>query len=376
MSEIDTILLKIASRCNLDCSYCYVYQGEDTSWKLQPKRMSNETILAIISRLVEISNVQIQGFAIVLHGGEPLLLGITKLRMLFSGLRNSLPCDKYPISIQTNGMLLTNEILNLCSEYRVSVSVSLDGIKQANDIARFDRKGKSSFDEVLKGIQMLAEHPNSDFLFAGTLSVIQPTVSAKSTYNFLRSLNTPSMDFLFQDGNHDRLPFGKSSFESTEYGEWLTEILSLYLTDKNPPKIRILDDLIKIILGGNPSKEGKGEHSFGILIIETDGEIRKNDTLRASFEGADFFKGRPNIKSTKIETIINSEEFLDYIKSPKPTSSECQNCELLSICGGGMPLYRWSHKSQFNNPSVYCRDHKLIISNILNALQNEGVVNA
>lgn len=187
MSQLDTILLKTASRCNLDCSYCYVYQGEDTSWKLQPKRMSNETILAIISRLVEISNVQIQGFAIVLHGGEPLLLGITKLRMLFSGLRTSLPSEKYPISIQTNGILLTNEILNLCSEYRVSVSVSLDGIKQANDIARFDRKGKSSFDEVLKGIQMLAEHPDSDFLFAGTLTVIQPMVSAKSTYNFLRS---------------------------------------------------------------------------------------------------------------------------------------------------------------------------------------------
>lgn len=376
MSQLDTILLKTASRCNLDCSYCYVYQGEDTSWRLQPKRMSDETILAVISRLAELSSAQAQGFAIVLHGGEPLLVGIKKLKKLFSGLRSSLEYEKYPISVQTNGMLLTEELLNLCSEYKVSISVSIDGMKQANDIARFDRKGKSSFDEVLKGIKLLAEHPDSDFLFAGTLTVIQPMVSAKDTYSFLRSLNTPSMDFLFQDGNHERLPFGKESFESIEYGEWLAEILSLYLYDTNPPKIRILDDLIKIILGGNPSKEGKGEHNFGILIVETDGEIRKNDTLRASFEGADFFEGRPNIKSTKLKTILDSEEFVDYTKSPKPTSYECQNCEILNICGGGMPLYRWSEKSQFNNPSVYCKDHKFIITSILSALQSEGILSA
>ncbi|MCZ5510163.1 hypothetical protein O5475_05465 [Escherichia coli] len=62
------------------------------------------------------------------------------------------------------------------------------------------------------------------------------------------------------------------------------------MEDSNPVPIKILDDILKIYLGGSPIKEGKGNNEFGILIIESDGEIRKNDTLRASFEGVDFFQ--------------------------------------------------------------------------------------
>ena len=103
------------------------------------------------------------------------------------------------------------------------------------------------------------------------------------------------MNFLLQDGNHDRLPPGKVRFDSTEYGRWLTGLLDLYLADPSPVPIRIVDDIIKLCLGGVGRKEGQGNAQYGILIVETDGEIRKNDTLRASFAGADRFDGRWNI---------------------------------------------------------------------------------
>lgn len=111
--HLDTILIKTASRCNLDCSYCYVYQGSDTSWKQQPKTMSVELIQAICTRLVEQSRKQEEGFAIVLHGGEPLLLGFKKLSILLRKLRRKLNHKYYPISIQTNGVLLTTKLLDL-----------------------------------------------------------------------------------------------------------------------------------------------------------------------------------------------------------------------------------------------------------------------
>ena len=37
MIAIDTVLVKLASRCNLDCDYCYVYRMGDDAWRLQPK---------------------------------------------------------------------------------------------------------------------------------------------------------------------------------------------------------------------------------------------------------------------------------------------------------------------------------------------------
>ena len=64
------------------------------------------------------------------------------------------------------------------------------------------------------------------------------------------------MDFLLQDGNHDRLPPGKSHFTTTEYGDWLVRLFDLYLSDKSSVPIRIFDDLVKLYLGGSSQKEG------------------------------------------------------------------------------------------------------------------------
>ncbi|WP_227647856.1 radical SAM protein [Klebsiella pneumoniae] len=87
---LDTILIKTASRCNLDCTYCYVYRGADTSWQDQPYRMNDATIEKVVERITEYSLLQETGFAIVLHGGEPLLLGERRLEGLLSGLRRVL----------------------------------------------------------------------------------------------------------------------------------------------------------------------------------------------------------------------------------------------------------------------------------------------
>ena len=370
--RVDTVLVKTASRCNFDCSYCYVYQGPDQSWRKQPKRMTRAVAVALRERLIEQAERQKAGFAIVLHGGEPLLLGLAGLDRLLRGLRAQLHPDRFPISVQTNGALLSERLLDLFAETRTSVSVSIDGPAKANDLARVDHRGKSTFAATLDGIRLLAAHSESKFLFAGTLSVIQPAIEPSLVYEFLKQLGTPSMDFLLQDGNHDCLPADKQDFESTEYGAWLTELLDLYLADPLPVPIRVLDDTMKLCLGGISHKEGRGKELHGILIIETDGEIRKNDTLRTSFQGADRFFSRWNIFDTSLATLLASEEYIAYSKMQLPTSRKCMDCNLLDVCGGGMPLYRWSTHQGYDNPSVYCRDHAHLIKHVVSRLQERG----
>ena len=372
-SRLDTVLLKTASRCNIDCSYCYVYQGPDTTWRLQPKRMRREVVEGVCERLIEQAGRQETGFAIVLHGGEPLLLGFDELAALLRGLRAHLSPDRHPISIQTNGTLLCENLLDLFSETRTSVSVSIDGPPEANDLARLDHRGRSTYAATVRGIRHLASHPESEFLFAGTLSVIQPHVSPRLVYEFLKALGTPSMDFLLQDGNHDRLPAGKSLFNSTEYGQWLISLLDLYLADPSPVPIRLVDDTIKLCLGGTSWKEGGGKDQHGILIIETDGEIRKNDTLRASFDGADQFAGRWNVTTTPLSQVLSSHEYVAYTGMQIPTCSLCTDCNLLAVCGGGMPLYRWSAERGYDNPSVYCHDHAAFIRHAVTRLHEFGL---
>ncbi len=338
--------------------------------------MSRTVVLAVRDRLIEQAARQKKGFAIVLHGGEPLLLGFNGLVALLRGLRAQLDPNCYPISIQTNGALLSERLLDLFAETRTSVSVSIDGPAGANDLGRLDHRGGSTFAATANGIERLVTHAECKFLFAGTLSVIQPKIEPSLVYGFLKNLGTPSMDFLLQDGNHDRLPACKNDYESVECGEWLTGLFDVYFADPSPVPIRILDDCIKLCLGGTSQKEGRGKARHGILVIETDGEIRKNDTLRASFEGADKFSDRWNITNTPLAAVLSSREYIKYTEMQLPVSYQCANCDLLDVCGGGMPLYRWSADQGYDNPSVYCRDHALFINHVASRIHELGCVDA
>lgn len=360
---LDTVLVKVASRCNINCTYCYVYNMGDDNWKNLSKFMSEETIDALCVSLLELVLNQKKCFSVVLHGGEPFLLGTKKLSHLLRKLREVLP-NHYPISIQTNGILISNEILNICSTYQASVAISIDGPEHVHNKYRVNHKEAGTFDEVLKGFDILLNHPDSEFLNAGLLAVIDPLSSASEVYHFFKSLSTPSVDFLYKDGNHSKLPINKTSINSTEYGEWMTELLHVYLADPQPIKIRVLDDMLKVLLGGIVTKEGLGITDFAIVIIDTDGTIMKNDTLKSTFNGADKFQESTNIKDIKLADFLNSSEFASYREMQRPTNSKCLGCPDLHICGGGMILNRWSNEQGFDNPSVYCSDQLFLIKNL------------
>jgi uncharacterized protein len=122
------------------------------------------------------------------------------------------------------------------------------------------------------------------------LAVVDPNSSPAEVYGFFKALAVPSVDFLYRDGNHTVLPYGKASPGSVEYGRWMSGILDLYIADPAPFRIRMLDDMIKLLLGGVGMKEGVGLTDFGILVIEIDGSVKKNDTLKSSPLGDGFEK--------------------------------------------------------------------------------------
>ncbi len=288
MIEIDTVLVKVASRCNINCTYCYVYNMGDSGWAEMPNHISQQTTLAVAKALNELTRIQTRPFAVVLHGGEPLLLGPRKLDRVLSAFRSTVHSE-CSFGLQTNGILITEEILDVCFRHKTTISVSIDGPKHVHNRARIGHDALGTYDKVLKGINNLRGHRNSAFLFSGLLAVIDPTSDPGEVYEFFKTLDPPGVDFLYRDGNHTRLPEGKASPRSTEYGQWLARLVDIHLFDQNPLPIRFIDDLIKLTLGGKGTKDGAGLTDFGILVIDTDGSITKNDTLKSSFNGADRF---------------------------------------------------------------------------------------
>lgn len=339
----------------------------DDNWTHLEKLMSTETMDGVCSALNVLAGSQEKSFSVVLHGGEPFLLGVQKLTYLLKNLRSVLPL-RYPVSLQTNGILITREILDICSTYQVSVAVSIDGPEEVHNKYRVNHKGAGTYMEVMRGIEILKNHPNAGFLYAGLLAVVDPLSDPTDVYHFFKRIGTPSVDFLYKDGNHTRLPLHKSSLLSTEYGSWMSRLLQAYLKDDDPIPIRVLDDMLKVLLGGKVSKEGMGLTDFGIIIIDTDGTIMKNDTLKSSYNGADKFNKPLNIKDPAWIEFLHSKEFNDYREMQKPSSEKCLRCPELSVCGGGMILHRWSEEKGYDNPSVYCADQLYLIDHMRKAL--------
>ena len=76
-----SFLVKVASRCNLDCDYCYVYHHADQSWRSMPKLLAQEHRVAFAERLAEYAAVGgLKRCAVIFHGGEPLLAGAHQIR--------------------------------------------------------------------------------------------------------------------------------------------------------------------------------------------------------------------------------------------------------------------------------------------------------
>jgi uncharacterized protein len=357
---IDTVLLKVASRCNLDCSYCYVYHMGDEGWRGQPKHMPEAVKRATVRQLAELYAHQRQPFSVVLHGGEPLLIGADRLGDFCGRLRLALPVP-CGIHVQTNGVLLTEDIIDIFVRFDVGISISIDGSLEIHDQFRVDRQGRGSYDRVRRAIDRLTAREDARTLFAGVLAVIDPATSPVSVYASLKATGAPSIDVLVRDGNHFHLPFGKSRIDSTEFGRWMVGLLDVYLSDPNPPRVRILDDMLRLALGGRAEKEGVGTTDYGILVIDTDGRINKNDTLKVAHAAADHFEPRWSVLSDSLLDIIGSRDYANYYRQQRPTAAACRSCSELHVCGGGMVAHRWSEERGFDNPTVFCADQRLLI---------------
>lgn len=358
MVPIDTVLVKLASRCNLNCDYCYVYQMGDESWRLQPKRMAAATVDQLAGALKRLVNRQGRPLSVVFHGGEPLLVGYAGFEHACSTIRSAIG-TKGGIHLQTNGVLLTDAVIEICARYDVGISISMDGPAATHDRHRRDHAKRGSHAKVLGALARLRAHAQGGELLTGLLAVIDLASDPWEVYSFFKETRAPSVDFLYRDGNHDSLPPGKARVDSTEYGAWMSRLLDVYLADPTPIRIRVLDDMLKLLLGGIARKEGVGQESYGILVVETDGTIAKNDTLKSA-SSADRFDQSWTLAD--LDTLLSSDCFVAYHEAQKPKSAICLACPDLAICGGGMPAHRWSAARGFDNPSVFCEDQRHLIA--------------
>jgi uncharacterized protein len=153
VTPLNEFVVKIASNCNLRCTYCYEYNAGDESWRKHSKVMSQATAVQLARRIREHAEKHaVHHVAIGLHGGEPLMVGASHLDALASIFRHYLSSFNTHISVQTNATLITERICDVIRRHDVKLSMSIDGGRGANS-RRVDLRNRPSFDAATRGIE-------------------------------------------------------------------------------------------------------------------------------------------------------------------------------------------------------------------------------
>lgn len=368
--EIKIVVLKIASRCNLNCSYCYMYNLGDKTYKNQPKVMTLETVENTYKRIIEhCDEHNIKDFGIVIHGGEPLLAGQKYLEdFVLKGRELSKDKIRFHYGLQTNGILINKDIVNSLQKLNVNIGVSLDGKKEINDKYRVYHNGKGSYDDVIKGIKILQNNEFYKYRL-GLLSVMNIEADPIETYNHIKELDIKGGDFLFPYGTYDNPPLGKThDIDNTNYADWLIKIFNIWYEENEEirPSIRLFGDIIACILGNDIMADYMGNKNNEVLVIETDGTMEAVDGLKSCGNG--FTKTGANVSSFSINQALDTPLAKLYHYSHKYLCKKCKLCPINEICGGGDLANRYSMNKGFDNPSIYCADLEKLISHIQNKI--------
>jgi uncharacterized protein len=368
--KISQIILKIATRCNLNCSYCYVYNHEDTGFKFRPKFIDDYVYDSVLTRIKEYCEGRsISNFLICFHGGEPTLVGVKRFRELVTRARLRLACCLGGVCLQTNGTLINEAWAKTLRELSVGVSVSLDGPADIHDTTRVYRRGGGSHAATARGIKTLQDSGISP----SVLSVVTPGADGGSTYHHIRSLGVTSIDFLLPDVSHDSKERMYGGLGDTPVADYLIPVLDAWLAEDNPEvSVRIFRELFRRLMGGTGLTDGFGGSGSSYLIVETDGTIEANDALRVCENG---------IAASGLSVLHHGFDDLELglplvhkaVSGGFPLPTECGLCSERWICAGGYLPHRYSRKNGFDNPSVWCRDILRILEKMRAYLQADGL---
>jgi uncharacterized protein len=358
----DQFVIKVHSRCDLACDHCYVYESIDQSWRGRPKTISPAVVSQTAMRIAEhVKTHELGRVEIVLHGGEPLLAGVTQLRAILAELKRVLGgLCRLDVKIHTNGVRLNEEFCELFDEYGVGVGISIDGDRAANDRHRNYGNGRSSYDAVIQAIRLLASD-RFRHLYSGLLCTIDVANDPIRVYESLLELDPPRLDLLLPHATWDTPP-PRTAGTGTEYADWLIPIFDRWQADGFPFRIRTFDSIIATLAGGESRTEALGLAPIRMVVVETDGSYEQADSLKVAYEGAPATG--LGVSTHSLDSVLDHPGIAARQQGIDDLSVTCQQCPVVSSCGGGMYAHRYKSGSDFDNPSVYCADLLKLISHI------------
>jgi uncharacterized protein len=364
-TPVDYLLVKVAARCNIDCSYCYWFR--DKSVYAKPKLMSTVVLAKLLKRIEEqIVRYSLKEFSILLHGGEPMLWGIENFQHAAEECRSisARTGCAFSLSLTTNGVLIDEAWLNCFERNNINVTLSIDGPAHIHDIHRRTFRGGPTHAFVERAVRLLQRRG----IQFGVLAVCNPAHHPREFVDFFTGIGINDFDIMFPDATFDDHPPRVAQFYHDLFDLWLEAN-----HDKSTVRIRSIENMVTALLGGQSKTEEIGYAPQEVCTILTDGGMEPLDVLRIA--GDKSTQTSFNVFDNAIEEIKDEPHWKAARHASLNLSDKCKKCPFIESCGGGYLPHRYSKKNGFDNPSVYCDDLYATLSYVLSVVEKQVYVN-
>lgn len=322
MRHLSIFLKPSSGLCNINCTYCF-YKEEKTK-KLHTTFMEFDTFKHAYDKAIKIAEHISIGF----QGGEPLLIGYDFYRKVIDYTKQF--SNKTHFSLQTNGILITEEFAKLFYKNNFLIGVSLDGNKSLHN------KLRQKYNDTIIGIELLKKHKvNFNILSVVTndfVDNLDEVLSELEQYKYLQFI--PCLD-------KDNETF----LTHQNYTKFLKQSFDFYIKkfkEEDPVSIQFFDNTYVRHIDQEPqvcTMKGRCSTQF---VIEANGDVYSCDF----YVDEDHKIG--NINQDSYQNMFEDPINQNFLKESFNTHQKCQSCEYLYLCRGGCK------KNQEEGLNVYC----------------------
>jgi uncharacterized protein len=358
----DLLVIQPTPFCNLDCDYCYLPSRSDK------RRITRPTLERIFSSVFNSEFVG-DNLTVVWHAGEPMVMPVAFYEDAFSIASAAAGRDtNLAHSFQTNGVLIDDRWCRFFAETHLRLGVSIDGPKLLHDAHRKTRRGRGTFDKVMRGIRRLQD---SGIPF----HVI--TVLTRDSLRYPDEL----FEFYLQDKlveiafNIEELEGANRSSSMMsdevveEYERFMARFLQLMKSNAGALRVREFDHALAGIRHGS-DQSGRNHQvvPYGIISIDCDGNV---STFSPELLGqrcpeyGDFIFG--NVHEKSLADILDNPRLRKLSDAIGRGVDACRrSCEYFSTCGGGAPANKYYENANFTSTeTVFCRLTKQIMVDLV-----------